>query len=188
MAKKKQDLVVAVSGGFDPIHIGHVRLFNEAKKLGGKLVVILNNDNWLKKKKGFVFLTAKERKEIIENLRSVDEVVITSHPENPIDMGVTGSLKKIKPDIFANGGDRKPNQLPLPGSEIEWAKQNNCKMVYNLGRGGKIQSSSVMAMKLIEDILQKKTCPCGSKKHFTKCMLKQTPEHKENLKKILNKV
>jgi D-beta-D-heptose 7-phosphate kinase/D-beta-D-heptose 1-phosphate adenosyltransferase len=75
--------------------------------------VILNNDNWLKKKKGFVFLTAKERKEIIENLRSVDEVVITSHPENPIDMGVTGSLKKIKPDIFANGGDRKPNQLPL---------------------------------------------------------------------------
>ena len=75
---KKNDpkkVVVAVSGGFDPIHIGHVRMFERAKTLGDELVVILNNDNWLKKKKGFSFMPEKERKEVIEALRVVDRVV-----------------------------------------------------------------------------------------------------------------
>ena len=63
--KVKNKIVVAVSGGWDPVHIGHVRLFNEAKKLGDELVVILNNDNWLRKKKGFVFMPQAERKEIL---------------------------------------------------------------------------------------------------------------------------
>ena len=66
---KKKPVVVAVSGGFDPIHIGHVRMFERAKALGDELVVILNNDNWLKKKKGFAFMPEKERKEVIEALR-----------------------------------------------------------------------------------------------------------------------
>jgi len=51
--KKVKKKIVMVSGGFDPVHIGHVRMFNEAKKLGDELVVYLNNDNWLKKKKGY---------------------------------------------------------------------------------------------------------------------------------------
>ncbi len=64
----KRKIVVAVSGGFDPIHIGHVRLFQEAKALGDELVVILNNDNWLALKKIHVFMPQTERKEIIEAL------------------------------------------------------------------------------------------------------------------------
>ena len=57
-----------MSGGFDPIHIGHIRLFDEAKKLGDELVVVLNNDHWLKKKKGYAFMPQNERKEIIQAL------------------------------------------------------------------------------------------------------------------------
>src|SRR3989338_2853011 len=66
----------AVSGGFDPLHIGHVRLFREAKTLGDKLVVIMNNDHWLRAKKGFTFMPQKERAEIIRHLPFVDKVVI----------------------------------------------------------------------------------------------------------------
>ena len=60
---KNEEIVVAVSGGFDPIHVGHIRLFEEAKKLGDRLVVILNNDNWLIKKNGYVFMPEAERVE-----------------------------------------------------------------------------------------------------------------------------
>jgi D-beta-D-heptose 7-phosphate kinase/D-beta-D-heptose 1-phosphate adenosyltransferase len=115
-------------------------MMQEAKALGDKLVVILNNDNWLKKKKGFAFMDEKERKAIIEAIRYVDEVVITSHPENPGDMSVCAELEKIKPDIFANGGDRKPDGDPIP--EVELCNRLGIKLVYNIGKSGKIQSSS----------------------------------------------
>ena len=71
---------VAVSGGFDPVHVGHVRMFAAAKALGDKLVIILNNDNWLTTfKKDKPFMPEAERKEIIEALEMVDEVVLTDH-------------------------------------------------------------------------------------------------------------
>src|SRR3989338_11499152 len=95
MVNKKRT-IVAVSGGFDPIHIGHIRLIKEAKKLGDKLVVILNNDNWLKNKKTQIFIHQKERKEILEAVREVDEVVLSNHPRNPKDMSVSGELIKIR--------------------------------------------------------------------------------------------
>ncbi len=137
---KKKSITVAVSGGYDPIHIGHIRLFKEAKKLGDKLVVILNNDHWLMKKKGYVFMPQKERKELIEALAVVDEVILTTHPKDPKDMSVAKELRKLKPDIFANGGDRPQKTLPV--REIEVCKRIHCKMVYGVGRGGKVQSSS----------------------------------------------
>jgi len=73
--KKRKKKVVAVSGGFDPLHIGHIRLFQEAKKLGDELVVILNNDHWLRKKKGSEFMIEEERKEIIEALACVEKLL-----------------------------------------------------------------------------------------------------------------
>ena len=127
-----------MSGGFDPIHIGHVRLFKEARALGDKLVVILNNDNWLKNKKGYVFMPEEERKEVIEALKSVDEVVITNHPENPDDMSVCDTLRLVKPDIFANGGDRKQDNVP----EVAVCEEIGAETVFNVGFGGKVQSSS----------------------------------------------
>lgn len=136
---RNKQIIVAVSGGFDPIHIGHVRMMRNAKKLGDKLVVILNNDNWLKKKKGYFFMPQEERKEIIKALGCVDEVFITRHPKNPTDMSVCNALEKIKPDIFCNGGDRK-NENDIPEASV--CNKLGCKMIFNIGRGGKIQSSS----------------------------------------------
>lgn len=143
---KKKEKIVMVSGGFDPIHPGHVRLFNEAKKLGDKLVVVINNDYWIKKKKGFGFMSAKDRAEVISAFRSVDRVVISSHKKNPIDMSVSEELKKIRPHIFANGGDRNEKDAKNPHSylykDVELCKRLNIEMIFNVGRGGKIRSSS----------------------------------------------
>lgn len=131
-------VVVAVSGGYDPLHIGHVRMFQKARELGDKLVVILNNDNWLREKKGSCFMPQAERKEILEALGCVDEVVLTKHPPGPKDMSVCRELSKIRPDIFANGGDRHKKNIP----EVATCKEIGCRMVFGIGRGGKIQSSS----------------------------------------------
>jgi len=135
--RKKQAVVVAVSGGFDPVHVGHVRMFKEARALGDKLVVILNNDNWLKKKKGKNFMPEAERKELIESLSCVDEVVITTHPEDPKDVSVCDALRMVRPHIFANGGDRTHDNIP----EVALCKELGIEMVFNIG-GGKVQSSS----------------------------------------------
>src|SRR4051812_39625597 len=98
-AKKEKITWVAVSGGFDPLHIGHVRMFKSARALGDKLVVILNNDNWLRDKKGFAFMPEKEREEIIEAFPFVDRVVISSHtssdPKDAYHRGVSRELKKL---------------------------------------------------------------------------------------------
>src|SRR5882724_4585395 len=102
--ENKKPVVVAVSGGFDPIHPGHIRMFKEAKALGDRLVVILNNDNWLMKKKKFVFMKQNERKEVIEAIKYVDLVIISKHKHDTDDMSVSEDLRRIKPDIFANGG------------------------------------------------------------------------------------
>lgn len=134
----KKEITVAVSGGFDPIHPGHIRLFKDAKALGDKLIVILNNDNWLMKKKKFTFMKQKERKEVLEAIKYVDQVVISKHKHEPEDMSVTEELRIIKPNIFANGGDRTRKNVP----EDAVCKRLGIKMMFNVGVGGKIQSSS----------------------------------------------
>lgn len=136
----KKPVVVAVSGGFDPLHVGHVRMFKEAKKLGDELVVILNNDNWLADKKGRPFMPGVEREEIIQAIKCVDRVVLTDHAPGDPDRSVCRALRTIKPNIFANGGDRHPDGDPVP--EVELCKELGIKMVYNVGEGGKVQSSS----------------------------------------------
>ena len=141
---------VAVSGGFDPVHIGHINLFRSAKKLGDRLVVILNNDNWLKKKKGFVFMQEDERKAVLEAIRYIDEVIITSHLENPEDMSICRELRQLKPDIFANGGDRDMQDAQIQGSslkpEYELCPRLGIEMAFNVG-GRKASSSSELVRK-----------------------------------------
>lgn len=145
---KKKETWVAVSGGFDPVHIGHVRMFKHAKKLGDKLVVILNNDNWLCTKKGYAFMPEKERKEVIRGFDVVDRVVLTCHSPNDPDRSVSRELKKIKPAIFANGGDRKSIADILEG---DVCKKHGIKMVFKVGKGGKVQSSSWLTEKVLEN-------------------------------------
>jgi cytidyltransferase-like protein len=150
-------VTVAISGGFDPIHVGHVEMMKEAKMLGDKLIVILNNDNWLKKKKGFVFMDEQERKTIVEAIKYVDEVVITDHPENPTnanEMSVSATLEKVHPNVFANGGDRNEKNAADPNSslyyDIKTCERLGIEMVYNIGHSGKIQSSSELVKRARE--------------------------------------
>ena len=139
-------IVVAVSGGFDPIHIGHVRMFHEAKKLGDELVVILNNDNWFDVKGRQVFMPGRQRKEVIEALKAVDRVILTKHKKGTKDISVCRELEKLKPNIFANGGDRFKNNIP----EVALCNKIGCKMIFNVGQGGKIQSSSWLLEKYVK--------------------------------------
>jgi len=144
-------IIVAVSGGFDPLHPGHVRMFIEAKRFGDELVVILNNDNWLTKKKGYVFMPQEQRKEIIEALKPVDRVVISSHESDPSDMSVAGDLQALRPTIFANGGDRGEHNTP----EMDVCAEIACQMVFSVGAGGKVESSSWLLGKFAEYIKNK---------------------------------
>ena len=135
-----------VSGGFDPIHPGHVRLFEEAKRLGDKLIVVINNDHWIRAKKGHGFMSAKDRAEVISSFRYVDKVVISGHKKNTKNMSISKELLKIKPDIFANGGDRDEKDAENPESslykDIELCKKLGVEMIFGVGHGGKIRSSS----------------------------------------------
>jgi D-beta-D-heptose 7-phosphate kinase/D-beta-D-heptose 1-phosphate adenosyltransferase len=155
-------VVVAVSGGFDPLHVGHVRMFEHARALGDELVVILNNDNWLRAKKGFAFMPEKERKEVIEALRAVDRVVITAHKPNDRDMSVSRALRAVRPHVFANGGDRNEANAADPQSslykDLGTCKALNIAMVFNVGKGGKIQSSSWLLKKHFERAAKKSPC------------------------------
>lgn len=125
---------VAVSGYFDPIHIGHLDYLELAKKLGDKLVVIVNNNHQCKLKKGKPFMDELDRMRIVESLGIVDEVFLSIDS----DRSVCKSLEEIKPDIFANGGDRATSEVP----ESVVCKKYNIKMVDGLG--DKIRSSSSM--------------------------------------------
>src|SRR5579864_3337722 len=139
---------VAVSGGFDPIHVGHVEMMKEARALGDRLVVIVNNDNWLRFKKGFVFMGETERAEIVKAIRYVDDVIISGHEPNTKDLSVCRELEALKPDIFANGGDRKPEGDPVP--DVDLCNRLGIKLVYNVGKSGKIQSSSELVKRVKE--------------------------------------
>lgn len=133
--KKKLKKLVMVSGGFDPIHIGHLRMFEEAKKLGDELLVVINCDRWLVTKKGRKFMSSEDRAEIIKGFRCVDHVFVLETDRK--DVGE--AIEMWKPHIFANGGDRK-EEKDIPEAEI--CKQLNVKMVFNVGQGGKVRSSS----------------------------------------------
>ncbi|MDA0757055.1 MAG: adenylyltransferase/cytidyltransferase family protein [Bacteroidetes bacterium] len=123
---------VAVSGYFDPIHVGHLEYLKLSKKLGDKLVVIVNNNHQCVLKKGKPFMDEKDRVEIVKSLKVVDEVFLSID----MDKTVCASLEVIKPDIFANGGDRSTGEVP----ESVICKKYNIKMTDGLG--DKIRSSS----------------------------------------------
>ena len=127
-----KELIVAVSGYFDPLHIGHLEYFQLAKQLGDKLYVIVNSDVQAVLKKQISFMNENDRLEIIKSLSIVDNAFLSIDQ----DKSVSKTLEKIKPDIFGNGGDQ------IKGSilEEEICIRNNIKIVDQLGK--KIRSSS----------------------------------------------
>jgi cytidyltransferase-like protein len=106
--------IVIVTGGFDPIHSGHIALLKEAKKLGHALAVGLNSDEWLRRKKGHEFMPWSERSAIIENLKMVD-IVFSFDDSDGSAIDAIKRVKEVYPDdelIFANGGDRTKDNIP----------------------------------------------------------------------------
>ena len=126
-----KDIVVA-SGYFDPLHIGHIEYLKESKKLGDKLIVIVNNDYQTKLKKGKSFMPCSERVKVVRELECVD-IAIESIDK---DRTVCETLKILHPDIFTNGGDQNNDSIP----EKSICLENNITLVDGLG--DKIQSSS----------------------------------------------
>jgi cytidyltransferase-like protein len=107
--------IIVVSGGFDPIHSGHIEYFKAARKLGDKLIVALNSDQWLIQKKGKYFMPFLERKTVIENLIMVDEVIDFEDDDLGSATNALIKVKNIYPDyaiVFANGGDRNKSNIP----------------------------------------------------------------------------
>ena len=124
--------IVCVSGYFDPIHVGHIEYFKKSKKIGDKLLVIVNNDKQAILKKGKPFMPADERVKIIKELRCVDMVVKSIDT----DRTVCKTLETIepKPDYFCNGGDQNNN------TETDICEKRGIEL--RDGFGEKIQSSS----------------------------------------------
>lgn len=130
--------VYMTSGGFDPLHVGHLRCILEtvdmAEKDGGYVAIIVNGDGFLKRKKGKAFMPAAERAEIIAGIRGVDAAIIWDDGGQT----VIGAIAELKPTFFTKGGDRAaPEDIP----EWEICEEVGCKVIFNVG-GGKVQSSS----------------------------------------------
>jgi D-beta-D-heptose 7-phosphate kinase/D-beta-D-heptose 1-phosphate adenosyltransferase len=130
---------LCVSGGFDPLHKGHIEYIREAShraaKLGDGIIdltVILNTDEWLTKKKGKPFMNQDERAVILSSLKWVNRVVFAWDKDGT----VVESLRQIMPDYFAKGGDRTEDTTP----EVKFCKENGIGLIF--GCGEKIQSSS----------------------------------------------
>jgi cytidyltransferase-like protein len=135
--------VIVVSGGFDPLHSGHISYFKEARYLGDILIVALNSDDWLIKKKGKFFMPFEERKSIIENLSFVDSVIDFKDDDHGSASQALVKVKKMYPNdeiAFANGGDRKEGNIPeMEVDEIEF--------LFSVGGDDKKNSSSWMLKK-----------------------------------------
>ena len=131
--------VVLVTGGFDPLHSGHIAYFKAAKELGDHLVVGLNSDEWLTRKKGRPFMDVYERCRIIESLAVVDKVVCYPDADGSSKNTITG-VRAMYPDatiIFANGGDRTKENIP----EMDLV-DDNLEFVFGVGGEDKKNSSS----------------------------------------------
>ena len=134
-----QSLVYSTCGGFDPIHVGHVRCLIETSKMKSKhddiFVVIANGDGFLNAKKGYVFMPEHERMEILASIKGVDHVVLWyDGTQNCI-----GAIEKIKPDVFTKGGDRSSRDR-IPEADI--CDEVGCQIRFGVGGNDKPQSSS----------------------------------------------
>jgi D-beta-D-heptose 7-phosphate kinase/D-beta-D-heptose 1-phosphate adenosyltransferase len=145
--KSNQRPIYMTSGGFDPMHVGHVRCIAGTYDLAsnkdihpwqmlGLVVVVVNADSFLIRKKGYAFMPLEERMEIINSIKGVDFVVPW---ETDGDQTVCQAIELLRPNYFTKGGDRFDAQT-IP----EWniCQEINCKIITGVGRGGKVQSSS----------------------------------------------
>lgn len=138
--------IIINSGYFNPLHIGHINLIRESKKLGDFLVVIVNNDDQVKVKGSIPFMPAQERAEIIRALRYADDVVLSIDKDGSVKESLKMVAQKYPGELFfALGGDRNSGNI----LEVEVCKEFNIKIINGIG-GEKIQSSSWLLKKIIK--------------------------------------
>lgn len=140
---------VVVSGGFDPIHVGHLRMIKEASKFGD-VIVVLNTDEWLVRKKGYAFMSWEDRAEILNSIKYVSEVVKAEDEDGT----VWRNLRTIKPDYFANGGDRTLETTP----ELQVCEDFGIEPLFGVGGEDKYDSSSALVRRA--NMLSKKPVKC----------------------------
>jgi len=133
------ETIVLVTGGFDPLHSGHISYLTEARKLGDKLIVGVNSDDWLVRKKGRAFMSISERVNIIENLKMVDGVVLFDDRDGSAREAIKNVRKLFPFDriVFANGGDRTTLNIPEMDFHDEFLE-----FVFEVGGNLKLNSSS----------------------------------------------
>mgnify|MGYP001347118442 CR=1 FL=1 len=129
---------VMVSGGFDPVHAGHIRMIRDAAQYGS-VIVIANSDDWLWQKKGFVFMEYERRIEILNAIKGV--ILVDSVDDS--DGTVCEAIRRLKPTYFANGGDRGKANTP----EQTVCEELGVKLLWGIGGEEKLQSSSDLAKK-----------------------------------------
>ena len=130
---EKEKPTVMVSGGFDPVHVGHIRMIREAAKFG-QVIVIANSDQWLYRKKGFNFMDFSARYEILDSIKGV--ILVDSVDDD--DGTVCDAIRRHKPTYFANGGDRGKNNTP----EATLCKELGVELLWGIGGDEKAASSS----------------------------------------------
>ena len=158
LERSNQRPIYMTSGGFDPLHIGHVRCIKATVaraqnkdihpwQMKGIVVVVVNADSFLQRKKGYAFMPLEERMEIIDAIDGVDYVVSW---ETDGDQTVCGAIEILKPTYFTKGGDRfDASTIP----EWDICQKINCEIITGVGVGGKVQSSS----ELVERAMQYET-------------------------------
>lgn len=130
---------VMVSGGFDPVHAGHIRMIRDAAQYGD-VIIIANSDAWLFRKKGFVFMEYERRVEILNAIKGV--ILVDSVDDS--DGTVCEAIRRLKPTYFANGGDRGRSNTP----EQAVCEQLGVELLWGIGGEEKLDSSSSLAKKV----------------------------------------
>jgi D-beta-D-heptose 7-phosphate kinase/D-beta-D-heptose 1-phosphate adenosyltransferase len=133
---------ICVSGGMDPLHVGHVRMIQDAARYGD-VYVILNTDSWLVRKKGYYLQPWEQRAEILRAIKGVKDVVIAKDDDGT----VCANLREIYPDYFANGGDRTESNTP----ELDLCINMEIKSLFNVG-GGKVESSQEIIRRIVNAV------------------------------------
>ena len=130
--------VIVLSGGFDPVHDGHISMFREAAEKYDHVIVGLNSDDWLTRKKGRAFMSYDVRKSVLQSIKWVDEVVGFNDDDNTCCDVLEYAISTHTNVSFGNGGDRAGGNFP----ELEYCKQNDIQIDDTLGGDTKINSSS----------------------------------------------
>ncbi|MDC0443022.1 cupin domain-containing protein [Gammaproteobacteria bacterium] len=140
----KKENFVAVSGGFDPLHSGHISLFKDASKYG-KVIAIINNDNFLLRKKKYIFMPIAERLNVVSSNKYIEDTFVSIDQDDTVSSSIQHLIDSgFNIKYFANGGDRE-TRFDIPESDV--CTKNNIELIFGVG-GGKTQSSSELTQNL----------------------------------------